>query len=135
VFIDRCVPGDLVFVKITKKKKSWGEGKLIKILRPSPLRSEGKCAYCNFCGGCKWQQLPYEKQLEYKRRHVTESLEHIGGLKDIRVTDVIPSDPIFEYRNKMEFSCAAQRWLMPHELEDETIKKGFGIGLHCPWHL
>ncbi|WDP88855.1 MAG: 23S rRNA (uracil(1939)-C(5))-methyltransferase RlmD [Desulfobacter sp.] len=132
VFVDRCVPGDLAFVKITKKKKSWGEGKLIKVLKPSPLRSEGKCAYCNFCGGCKWQQLPYEKQLEYKRRHVTESLAHIGGLKDVRVTDVVPSDDIFEYRNKMEFSCAAQRWLMPHELEDETVKKGFGIGLHVP---
>ena len=132
VFVDRCVPGDLAFVKIVKKKKSWAEGKLIRLVTPSPLRNEGRCAYCNFCGGCKWQQLPYERQLEYKRRHVTESLAHIGGLKDVRVTEVIPSDPVFEYRNKMEFSCAAQRWLMPHELEDETIKKGFGIGLHVP---
>ncbi len=132
VFIDRCVPGDLVFVKITKKKKSWGEGKLIKILEPSSLRKEGRCAYCNFCGGCKWQQLPYELQLEYKKRHVTDSLAHIGGLKDARVLDVLPSEFIYEYRNKMEFSCSSQRWLMPDELADETIKKGFGIGLHVP---
>ncbi len=132
IFIDRCVPGDLVFAKIVKKKKSWGEAKLIKILTPSPLRNEGKCSYCNFCGGCKWQQLPYELQLEYKKRHVVESLAHIGGLKDVRVMDVIPSDPIYGYRNKMEFSASSQRWLMPHELEDETIKKGFGIGLHVP---
>lgn len=132
VFIDRCVPGDLVFVKITKKKKSWGEGKLIKILEPSSLRKEGKCAYCNFCGGCKWQQVPYDLQLEYKKRHVTDSLAHIGGLKDARVLDVLPSEFIYEYRNKMEFSCSSQRWLMPDELADETIKKGFGIGLHVP---
>jgi 23S rRNA (uracil1939-C5)-methyltransferase len=132
VFIDRCVPGDLVFVKITKKKKSWAEGKLIQILKPSELRQEGRCKYCKFCGGCKWQQLPYELQLEYKKRHVTESIEHIGRLKGVPVTDVIPSDPIFEYRNKMEFSCSSQRWLMPEELADETIKKGFGIGLHVP---
>lgn len=132
VFIDRCVPGDIVFVKITKKKKSWAEGKLIKILKQSPLRKEGKCLYCNFCGGCKWQQIEYDLQLEYKKRHVKESLEHIGGLKNIPVKDVIPSDPIFEYRNKMEFSCSSKRWLLPWELENEEIKKDFGIGLHVP---
>ncbi len=132
VFIDRCVPGDLVFVKITKKKKSWAEGKLIKIITPSPLRNQGKCQYSNFCGGCKWQQIGYDLQLTYKKRHVIESIEHIGGLKDIQVNDVIPSDNIYEYRNKMEFSCSSKRWLLPWELEDEEVKKDFGIGLHVP---
>ena len=132
VFIDRCVPGDLVFVKITRKKKSWAEGKMINIVRPSALRNQGKCRYNNFCGGCKWQQIGYDIQLEYKKRHVIESIEHIGRLKDIRVNDVIPSDKIYEYRNKMEFSCALKRWLLPWELENEDIKKDFGIGLHVP---
>ena len=132
VFIDQCVPGDLVFAKITKKKKSWAEGKLINIIKQSPLRQEGKCQYCNFCGGCKWQQIGYDLQLEYKKRHVIESIEHIGRLKNVRVNDVIPSDKIFEYRNKMEFSCSSKRWLMPSELENKDIKKGFGIGLHVP---
>ncbi|MCG8568372.1 MAG: 23S rRNA (uracil(1939)-C(5))-methyltransferase RlmD [Desulfobacterales bacterium] len=132
VFVDRCLPGDTALVKITKKKKSWAEGKLIKVLEPSPLREAGRCQYCNYCGGCKWQQISYEKQLEYKRNHVAESLAHIGGLKDVQVNPVIPSDPIYGYRNKMEFSCSPQRWLLPHELEDETIKKDFGIGLHVP---
>ena len=132
VFVDRCIPGDRVFVKIFKKKKSWAEGRLIQILEPSPLRTDARCDYSRFCGGCKWQQLPYERQLEFKKRHVTESLAHIGRLKDVRVTDVVPSDPIFEYRNKMEFSCSSQRWLMPEELADESIKKGMGIGLHVP---
>ena len=132
IFIDRCIPGDVVFAKIIKKKKSWAEGKLIKIIKASPLRNQGKCLYCNFCGGCKWQQIEYDRQLEYKKRHVTESIEHIGGLKNIQVNDVIASDPIFEYRNKMEFSCSAKRWLMPSELENEAVKKDFGIGLHVP---
>ncbi|CCK80406.1 23S rRNA (uracil(1939)-C(5))-methyltransferase RlmD [Desulfobacula toluolica] len=132
VFIDRCIPGDVVFAKITKKKKSWAEGKLIKILQESSLRKEGKCQYCNFCGGCKWQQIGYDLQLEYKKRHVTESMQHIGGLKDVLVKDVIPSDNIYEYRNKMEFSCSSKRWLLPWELENEEIKKDFGIGLHVP---
>ncbi|MBC8439823.1 MAG: 23S rRNA (uracil(1939)-C(5))-methyltransferase RlmD [Deltaproteobacteria bacterium] len=132
IFIDRCVPGDVVFAKITKKKKSWAEGKLIEILKQSPLRNQGKCQYCNFCGGCKWQQIGYDIQLEYKKRHVIESMAHIGGLKDVRVNDVIPSDRIYEYRNKMEFSCSSKRWLLPWELENEEIKKDFGIGLHVP---
>ncbi|WP_457552683.1 23S rRNA (uracil(1939)-C(5))-methyltransferase RlmD [Desulfobacula sp.] len=132
VFIDRCVPGDVVFAKITKKKKSWAEGKLINIITPSPLRNQGRCQYNNFCGGCKWQQIAYDLQLEYKKRHVTESLEHIGGLKDVLVNDVIPSDNIYEYRNKMEFSCSSKRWLLPWELENDEIKKDFGIGLHVP---
>ena len=132
VFVDRCLPGDTALVKITKKKKSWAEGKLIKIINPSPLRQEGRCKYCNYCGGCKWQQISYEKQLEYKHSHVKETLAHIGGLKDVTVHPPIPSDPVFGYRNKMEFSCSPLRWLMPEELEDETITKDFGIGLHVP---
>lgn len=132
VFIDQCVPGDVVFAKITKKKKSWAQGKLIKIIKESSLRQEGKCQYCNFCGGCKWQQLGYDLQLKYKKRHVIESIEHIGRLKGVPVKDVIPSDRIFEYRNKMEFSCSSKRWLLPEELSDQEIKKDFGIGLHVP---
>ncbi len=132
VFVDRVLPGDRVFVKVTKKKKSWAEAKLIKIMEPSHLRGKAKCAYAGFCGGCKWQELAYEKQLAYKKRHVQESLAHIGRLKQVPVLDVIASNPVFHYRNKMEFSCSQKRWLMPHELEDETIKKTFGIGLHVP---
>lgn len=132
VFIDRCIPGDVVLAKITKKKKSWAEGKLIKIIKESSFRKQGKCQYCNYCGGCKWQQLEYDLQLEYKKRHVTESMEHIGRLKDVKVNDVIPSDAVYEYRNKMEFSCSSKRWLLPDELENEEIKKDFGIGLHVP---
>ncbi|MCA1785294.1 MAG: 23S rRNA (uracil(1939)-C(5))-methyltransferase RlmD, partial [Desulfobacteraceae bacterium] len=132
VFVDRCVPGDKVLVKIVKKKKSWAEGKLIRIITPSDLRTEGRCRYCNFCGGCKWQQIPYPVQLAYKKQHVAQSLAHIGGLANVPVLDVIASDPVYAYRNKMEFSCSAKRWLMPEELADETITKDLGIGLHVP---
>ncbi len=132
VFVDRCIPGDLVSARIIRKKKSWAEGKLIKILKPSLSRTAGKCRYCNYCGGCKWQELSYDLQLEYKKRHVMESLHHIGKLKDVKVHDVLASDRIYEYRNKMEFSCSPKRWLMPEELENEEIIKDFGIGLHVP---
>lgn len=132
VFVDRTLPGDLVFVKVVRKKKSWAEAKLIRILEPSLLRGKARCAYARFCGGCRWQELDYESQLAYKKSHVQESLAHIGKLKDVRVLDVIGSDPIYEYRNKMEFSCSRKRWLMPEELEDAGVEKDLGIGLHVP---
>ena len=132
IFVDRCFPGDLALIKIIKKKKTWAQGMLVEILRPSADREPGRCTFCNYCGGCRWQNLPYGIQLSYKKAHVKESLEHIGKLKDVLVKDVIPSDFIYEYRNKMEFSCSPRRWLLPHELEDESIIKDFGIGLHVP---
>lgn len=132
VFVDRCVPGDRVRVKIVKKKKGWAEAKLIEILSRSSLRREARCRYADFCGGCKWQQIPYEIQLAYKKQHVVQSLAHIGRLSHVPVKEVIPSDQAFEYRNKMEFSCSARRWLMPEELADDTVAKDLGIGLHVP---
>ncbi len=132
VFVDRTLPGDRVMVRITKKKKKYAEGRLVSIISPSPLREEAPCPYSGYCGGCRWQVLSYDKQLEYKKRHVKESLEHIGLLKDISVKEVLPSESVFGFRNKMEFSCSDRRWLMPHELENPDIIKGFGLGLHVP---
>lgn len=132
VFVDRALPGDRALVRITRKKKKYAEGTLMELLQPSPLRQDAPCRYAAYCGGCRWQSLPYEHQLEYKRRHVTESLEHIGLLKGIPVHDVLPSERVFGYRNKMEFSCVDRRWLTPEELNDPDVVKDFGIGLHVP---
>lgn len=132
VFVDRTLPGDKIVARITKKKKKYAEGRLISLIEPSPLRQKAPCAYSGYCGGCRWQALPYEKQLTYKKQHVKESLEHIGLMKEIPVKDVVPSELIYEFRNKMEFSCSDRRWLMPHELEDPNIIKDFGLGLHVP---
>lgn len=132
VFVDQAIALDRVSARIVKKKKNYAEARVLKLLEPSPYRVEAPCAYSGFCGGCKWQFLDYEKQLYYKTRQVTDSLAHIGLLRDIPVQPAWPSDNIFGYRNKMEFSCADQRWLMPDEMQDETVSKGFGIGLHVP---
>lgn len=132
VFIDKTVPQDRVTVRITKKKKSFAEARVIELLSPSPLRIPPRCKYSGYCGGCKWQFLDYGKQLEYKTSHVRESLEHIGLIKGVTVHPAIPSKNVFGYRNKMEFSCSDMRWLMPDELENKDLEKGFGIGLHAP---
>lgn len=132
VFVDRTLPGDRVLVRITRKKKKYGEGKLIELLEPSPIRQKAPCIYADHCGGCRWQPLPYEEQLKYKRRHVVDSLEHIGLLKGVEVKEVIRSEKIFGFRNKMEFSCSDSRWLTPEDLENPEIIKDFGLGLHVP---
>jgi 23S rRNA (uracil1939-C5)-methyltransferase len=132
VFIDRVLPGDKVLAKVIKKKKSFAEARLIEFIEKSPKREKSRCKYVSYCGGCKWQELPYETQLEYKKNHVKESLEHIAKLSDIKVNSVKPSENIYQFRNKMEFSCSDKRWLLPEELSNPDIKKDFGLGLHVP---
>lgn len=132
VFVDGAVPEDVVSARITRKKKNHGEARILEILEPSPHRVTAPCPYSGFCGGCKWQFLKYEKQLLYKRQHVIEALAHIGGIQGVPVHPAIPSERIFHYRNKMEFSCSDRRWLLPHEMEREDIDRDFALGLHVP---
>ncbi len=132
VFIDQAVPRDYVRVRVFRKKRNFAEARVVDLLRPSPHRVDAPCRYSGYCGGCKWQFLDYEKQLEYKRRHVSESLEHIGLIRGTPVHPTLPSEKIFGYRNKMEFSFSDRRWLMPEELGREDIGFGFALGLHVP---
>ena len=132
VFVDQAIPGDVVSIRIYKKKKNFAEARVVDLIRSSPFRIDPPCEYSGYCGGCKWQFLNYEQQLIYKRQHVLESLEHIGLFKDVVVHDTIPSELIFGYRNKMEFSCADKRWLLPSELGRPDIDKEFALGLHVP---
>lgn len=132
IFVDNAVPGDTVRARIVKKKKSFAEARLLEVTTPSEDRRTAECKYSDYCGGCKWQFLEYEKQLEYKRQHVAESLEHIGLLRDIEVLPTIPSERVLGYRNKMEFSCSDRRWLLPGEMDDPAVEKGFALGLHVP---
>ncbi len=132
VFVDQGIPGDRATIRIYKKKKNFAEARVVELIEPSPHRIEAPCEYSGFCGGCKWQFLEYEQQLIYKRRHVAEALEHIGLVRDTVVHPTIPSALTFGYRNKMEFSCADRRWLLPDELQREDIDRDFALGLHVP---
>lgn len=132
VFVDGAVPGDRVLARIIKKKKSYGEARVIEVIEPSEDRIIPPSRYSGHCGGCTWQFLKYERQIEYKRQHVVEALERIGQLTGIPVHETIPSDRVFGYRNKMEFSCSDRRWLLPEELGDPEISKDFALGLHVP---
>lgn len=132
IFVRGAVPGDTIMARIYKKKKDYAMANLLEILTPSPDRIEAPCPYSGYCGGCQWQHLRYEKQLDYKKEQVKDSLEHIGGLKDAVVRDVILSDNSFGYRNKMEFSFSDRRWFLPHELDRRETEGDFALGLHVP---
>ncbi|MBW2355949.1 MAG: 23S rRNA (uracil(1939)-C(5))-methyltransferase RlmD [Deltaproteobacteria bacterium] len=132
VFVDGAVAGDRVLARIVKRKKQYAEARILQLLHPSADRVAAPCPYSGVCGGCKWQNLAYPRQLAYKRRHVAETLAHVGGLAQIPVHPAVAADPIFGYRNKMEFSCTDRRWLMPAEMDREDVAKGFALGLHVP---
>ncbi len=130
VFVDKTAPLDTVIARIVKRKKQYAEARVETVLKASPFRVDPPCIYSGFCGGCKWQFLSYDKQLVYKQQHVEESLKHIGNIHDVQVHPAMASPLIFEYRNKMEFSCSDRRWLLPDEMDQENVDRGFALGLH-----
>ncbi len=132
VFVDQAVPQDRVLARVFKRKKNYAEARAVSLVSASPHRIDPPCPYSGWCGGCKWQFLDYDKQLEYKQRHVLEALAHIGGITGVRVHPTRASNQVFHYRNKMEFSCSDRRWLLPGELGDPNIDIGFALGLHVP---
>ena len=132
IFVRGTVPGDRILARIFKKKKDYAEAALVELLDASPDRIETACPYAGYCGGCQWQHVAYEKQLDFKREHIKEPLERIAGLKDVMVRPLLPSENIFGYRNKMEFSFSDRRWYLPRELHLKEKSEGFALGLHVP---
>jgi len=132
VFVEKAVPQDRVVARIVKRKKQYAEARFDTLVEPSPFRVSPPCMYSGFCGGCKWQFLNYDKQIEYKQQHVLESIERIGLIHGVTVHPTIPSPELFEYRNKMEFSCSDRRWLLPDEMNREDLDRNFALGLHVP---
>lgn len=133
IFVDGSYPGDVVKASLTKIKKSYAEARVAEIIRPSGLRIEARCNFFGTCGGCKQQDLDYETQTKFKQQQVEEIFTRMGGFKDFIIEKILPSEKIFFYRNKMEFSFAEKRWLTTEEIKsNETIEKDFALGLHIP---
>jgi len=133
IFVRGAIPGDRITARVVKKRKDYAEAIMTKLLEPSSDRIQAPCSYSGYCGGCQWQHLKYERQLEYKKEHIKESMARIGSIPEVLVHDVIPSEKRYGYRNKMEFSFSDRRWLLPHEYQDQQgEKEEFGLGLHVP---
>ena len=137
-FVANCVPGDIVDLQVTKKKHSFMEARVLRVVEPSAVRCEAKCRHFGVCGGCKWQILPYSEQLRYKQQQVVDNLTRIGKIELPEISPILGSNHIYEYRNKLEFTCADRKWI-PSELFNELtserineLKSEPGLGFHIP---
>ena len=131
VFVQFAVPGDIVDVRITKKKKNYMEGCILRIVKPSEKRLEPFCSHFGVCGGCKWQPLPYEMQLQAKQQQVYDQLVRIGHLDIPEMQPIIPSEKTVFYRNKLEFTFSSRRWIEAGEdPESLTPAERQGLGFH-----
>ncbi|WP_297702671.1 23S rRNA (uracil(1939)-C(5))-methyltransferase RlmD [uncultured Eudoraea sp.] len=133
IFISNAVPGDVIDVQTTKKRKAYFEGVGIKFHTLSDKRTDPVCEHFGVCGGCKWQHMDYQHQLFYKQKEVENNLRRIGHLEIPEISTIIGSDQRYFYRNKMEFSFSDSRWLTQEEINSKNeITDKNAIGFHIP---
>jgi 23S rRNA (uracil1939-C5)-methyltransferase len=132
VFMQGAVPGDVVDLRVTNKKKSFMEAVVTKIHSYSSDRAEPFCSHFGLCGGCKWQHLPYESQLQYKHKLVKENLIRIGKVEMPEIRPIMGASPNTYYRNKLEFTFTDKRWLTKEELAQADVYDRRGVGFHIP---
>jgi len=132
LFVTGCAPGDLVEVELTKIKSNFLEGRAVQITEWSKERVEPFCQHFGLCGGCSWQHIRYETQLNYKQEQVVDHLERIGGLNLPAINPILPSLQTQQYRNRLDFTCTANRWMTKEELTLGLPPGQPGIGFHIP---
>lgn len=133
LLISNAVPGDVVTVKTTKKRRAYYEGVATSFEQLSDKRTDPKCEHFGVCGGCKWQHMAYEHQLRYKQEEVINNLTRIGKLSLPPISPIIGSEKQYYYRNKMEFSFSDSRWLTEDEIAiDSEITDRNALGFHIP---
>ena len=133
IFIEGAVPGDVADVFVTKNKKDWAEGRAVRIHQYSPDRTEPFCSHFGTCGGCKWQMLPYEKQLEFKQQEVEQHLRRIGKISLPEILPILGSAQTQAYRNKLEFTFSNKRYLSQEEIRaGSEIAPENALGFHVP---
>ena len=131
VFVPWAVPGDVVDLQVRRKKHSFMEAEIIRFHERSKVRTTPMCQHFGVCGGCKWQQIPYEEQLRMKQQQIFDQLTRIGKVKLPEFRPIMGSVKTQEYRNKLDFGCANKRWLTTEQLKDESlIKDTPAIGFH-----
>ena len=125
VFVPFVVPGDVVDLQVRKKRHSYCEATVVRMVQPSPIRIAPKCEHFGICGGCKWQNLPYKEQLAAKQQQVIDQLTRIGKVELPEISPILGSEKTEEYRNKLEFACSNKRWYTKEELE--ALPEGVGL--------
>ena len=125
VFVPFVVPGDVVDLQVRKKRHSYCEATVVRMVQPSPIRIAPKCEHFGICGGCKWQNLSYKEQLAAKQQQVIDQLTRIGKVELPEISPILGSEKTEEYRNKLEFACSNKRWYTKEELE--ALPEGVGL--------
>jgi 23S rRNA (uracil1939-C5)-methyltransferase len=136
LFVPMLVPGDIADIRIKRKKKRYMEGDVVRIKHLSPDRIEPACSHFGVCGGCKWQHMPYELQLKWKAQQVFDNLTRIGKVGISELPAITGAREIFRYRNKLEFTFSAKRWLTREEISSGDDFSGAGaLGFHIPGYF
>ena len=131
LFVPFAIPGDIVDVLVTGKRKSFMEGTVVRMVKPSAMRIDPFCSHYGVCGGCKWQPLPYQKQLEFKQQQVEDQLVRIGKLDLPAISPILGSQKQQYYRNKLEFTFSDKRWVESiNEAENLSDQEKLGLGFH-----
>lgn len=131
LFVPQCIPGDIVDVRVLRKRKGYMEGQAVNLVKPSADRLDPFCRHYGECGGCKWQPLPYPMQLKYKQQQVADQLTRIGHLSLPEISPILGSEQTEYYRNKLEFTFSNKRWI--HKGEDPDSLSGndwLALGFH-----
>ena len=133
IFVPNVVPGDVVDIQTFKKRKAYYEGKATKFHEFSTLRTEPVCEHFGVCGGCKWQNMAYEHQLNFKQNEVKNHLQRIGKVELPEFEPILGSEKKFFYRNKMEFGFSNARWLTESEIGSaDSLDNRNALGFHIP---
>lgn len=133
VFIPFGAPGDVVDLQLTKKKRSYAEGRITTIKKPSSLRETPRCTHFGICGGCRWQHLPYQYQIEAKQKQVKDALDRIAKVPYPGIMPILGSESIYAYRNKMEYTFSNKFWLTFEQLNSgEEFPDRNAAGFHIP---
>ena len=133
IFVPFAAPGDVVDLQITRKKHSYAEARIVKMHKPSDIRVEPFCPHFGVCGGCKWQHVPYEYQLQFKQQQVVDNLTRIGKIELPEITPIKGSVKTREYRNKLEYTFSNRSWLTPEQMQQEEVfTDRNALGFHIP---
>lgn len=131
VFVPFCVPGDVVDLQVRRKKHHYCEAEVIRFHKYSNVRETPMCEHFGICGGCKWQNLPYEEQIKAKQKQVYDQLSRIGKVELPEFMPILGSVKTREYRNKLDFGCCNKRWLTREQVASgETFDNMNAIGFH-----
>lgn len=131
-FVEGAIPGDIVDVQVFKKKKSFVEGKAVKIHKESSIRSQPFCEHFGVCGGCKWQNMQYDSQLFYKQKQVFDALTRLAKIELPEISPILPSATTTHYRNKLEYTFSNKRWMTTAEIGSTEPIQPDALGFHIP---